>query len=201
MKGTPVRKHKLLIPLFVLALALGLAACGSSESDEDKIVDVIETSATSADPSNCTELQTAAFNEQNTQESGGAATKACEKEEEEDESNAESVEVSEVEVDGETATATAALTGGDLDGQTVELELVKEDGDWKLNELTGFVDFDAAKIIATLAEGFEEEESIEPALASCIVETLEESSDSEIEELVLNSSGAGFAELAEACQE
>jgi ABC-type glycerol-3-phosphate transport system substrate-binding protein len=202
MKGTPVLRHKLLLPLFVLALALGLAACGSSESDEDKIIDVIETSATSSDPSNCTELQTTTFNEQNTQESGDAATKGCEKEaKEDDEETAESVEVSEVKVDGDTATATAALTGGDLDAQTVELELVKDGDDWKLNEITGFVDFDAAKVIAMLAEGFEEEESIEPALASCIVETLEESSDSEVEELILNTSDEGFVGLVEACQE
>jgi ABC-type glycerol-3-phosphate transport system substrate-binding protein len=201
MKGTPVLRHKLLLPAFVLALALGLAACGgSSESDEDKIVDVIETSATSSDPSNCTELQTAAFNEQDTQESGDAATKACE-EEAKDEENAESVEVSEVEVDGDTATATTAITGGSLDGQTVELELVKDGDDWKLNELTGFVDFDSAQIVATLAEGLEEEESIEPKIASCIVETLENSDDSEIEDLVLNTGPVSFEELAESCIE
>jgi ABC-type glycerol-3-phosphate transport system substrate-binding protein len=190
----------LLLPILALVAAFAFAACGSSESDEDKVIDVIEASATTSDPSNCTELQTVAFNEQSTQESGDAATKQCE-EEAKDEETAESVEVSEVEVDGDTATATAAITGGDLDAQTVELEVVKDGDDWKLNELTGFVDFDAAKVIATLAEGFEEEEAIEPELASCIVETLEESSDSEVEELILNTSGEAFVEIVEACQE
>jgi ABC-type glycerol-3-phosphate transport system substrate-binding protein len=197
-----VPSPRLLLPLLVLALALALAACGgSSESDEDKVIDVIETSATSADPSNCTELQTAAFNEQSTQESGDAATKACEEEAKEDEGTAESVEVSKVKIDGDTATATAAVTGGDLDGQTLEIEAVKDGEDWKLNELTGFVDFDSAKIVAMLAEGLEEEESIEPKIASCIVETLENSDDSEIEELVLNTGPVSFEELAESCLE
>lgn len=195
-------RPRLLIPLLVLALALGLAACGgSSESDEDKVIDVIETSATSADPSNCTELQTAAFNEQNTQESGDAATKACEEEAKEDEGTADSVEVSEVEIDGDTATATVAVTGGDLDGQTLEVEAVKDGDEWKLNALTGFVDFDSSQIVATLAEGLEEEESVEPKIASCIVETLENSDDSEIEELVLNTGSVSFEELAESCVE
>jgi hypothetical protein len=191
----------LLLPILVLFAALTLAACGGSdESDEDKIVDVIETSATTSDPSNCTDLQTVQFNEQSTQESGDAATKECE-EEAKDEESADSAEVSEVEVDGDTASAVAALTGGDLDGQTLEIELVKDGGDWKLNELTGFVDFDAAKVVALLVEGLEEEDSIEPELASCIGETIEESSDSELEGLILNTSGAGFAEIVEGCQE
>ena len=195
-------RHRLLIPLSVLLLALGLAACGgSSESDEDEVIDVIETSATSPDPSNCIELQTVAFNEQSTQASGNEATKKCEEEAKEEEGTADSVEVSEVEVDGDTATATAAITGGDLDGQTVELEAVKDGDNWKLNELTAFVDFDPTPIIAGLAEGLEEEESIEPKIASCIIETLENSDDSEIEELVLNTGPVSFEELAESCIE
>jgi len=182
-------------------LALGLAACGgSSESDEDKIIDVIETSATSADPSNCTELQTVNFNEQNEQVSGEAANKECEKESA-DEETADSVDVSEVEVDGDKATTVVAITGGDLDGQTAEIEVVKDGDDWKLNELTGFAKFDAAKIVAGLAETFEEGESLEPELASCIIEALEESSDAEVEEVVLNATGQAFTELVEYCNE
>ena len=46
--------------------ALALAACGSSESDEDKIASVIETAATSTDPAGCKEAQTLAFMEQAT---------------------------------------------------------------------------------------------------------------------------------------
>lgn len=195
------RHRLLLLPILVLFAALALAACGGSdESDEDKIVDVIETSATSSDPSNCTELQTVNFNEQNEQVSGEDANKECEKEIA-DEETADSVEVSEVEIDGETATAVVAITGGDLDGQTPELELVKDGDDWKLNELTGFAEFDAGKIVAGLAESFEEDESIEPELASCIVEALEESSDAEVEEVVLNATGQAFTELVEFCNE
>jgi hypothetical protein len=38
-----------------------MVACGGGESDEEKIVDVIETSATSSDPAACKELATLNF--------------------------------------------------------------------------------------------------------------------------------------------
>ena len=57
--------HLLLLPALVLGLSLGLAACGGGgESDEDKIVETIETSATSTDPAICKETETLSFMEQ-----------------------------------------------------------------------------------------------------------------------------------------
>lgn len=68
---------------------------------------------------------------------GAEAVKTCEKEASE-ESGAESASVSNVEVDGSKATADVALTGGSLDGQGVEVALVKQGDQWKLDEITGF---------------------------------------------------------------
>jgi ABC-type glycerol-3-phosphate transport system substrate-binding protein len=200
MKGTPVLRHKLLIPAFIFALALGLAACGSSESDEDKIVDVIETSATSDDPASCTELVTQTFLDQVEEGEGKAALKECEEDAEDTSDNPDSVEVTEVEVDGSNATADAAFTGGGFDGQTLAIALVDDGGDWKLDEITGFAKFDQAKLVQTFQEQFEEGESIEPEITACIVESLEELEQAEFEELLLSGSPEGLIELAEACQ-
>lgn len=195
-------KGRLLIPVFVLLVvsALALAACGSSSSAESEIEEAIETAATSSNPSKCTEVETQAFTEQGNGESGKAAVKKCEEEATNGE-NAESVEVSNVEVEGSEATAEATINGSVLDGQTLEVALVEEEGDWKLNELTGFASFDQGKLVENFGNKLEESKEVEPELATCVVEGLEEASAEEVEELALNSSPEGFEEIAEECQE
>jgi ABC-type glycerol-3-phosphate transport system substrate-binding protein len=196
-----VPRHKLLLSSLALALALGLAACGGGgESDEDEVANAIETAATSTDPSTCTELVTLAFNDQTEDGEGKAATKECEEDAEDDSNNPESVDVTKVEVDGSSATADAAFTGGSFDGQTLGIELVEENGDWKLDQITGFTQFDKAKLVAAISTGLEEQEEIEPELASCMVEIFEEAEEEEFEELILGGSSRGFVEIAEACQ-
>jgi len=196
-----VPKHRLLLPLFVFVAALALAACGgSSESDEDKVVDVIETSVTSDDPAGCTEFVTQTFLDQSEEGEGKAALKECEEDAADTSDNPDSVDVTEVEVDGSNATANAAFVGGGFDGQTLSVALVEEDGDWKLDEITGFAEFDQAKLAGAFQEQLEKEGSIEPAITSCIVESLEELNQAEFEELLLGGSSEGFVEIAEACQ-
>lgn len=191
---------RLLLPVALLALAaFALAACGSSESDEDKVVDVIETSVTSTDPADCEALSTLAFMEQSTSSTGKDAVKACEEDAEDTSNDAEDVTVSEVEVDGSDATANVALVGGSLDGQTVTVALVEEDGDWKMDRITGFTKFDKESLVNGFEENFEESE-VEAPLAGCIVELLDESSNEELEELIVSGGEEGFVELAEECE-
>ncbi len=195
-----MNKRHLLLPVLLLISALALAACGSSgSSDESQIEEAIEKSATSTDPAACTEFGTQSFLEQSTQESGQAAVKRCEKEAGEPQTHAESVEVTEVEVEGEEATADAAISGGSFDGQTLEVALTKEEGQWKLNELTGFAKLDTAKLAEAFEKEFTKSGEISESLSSCIVEGIEESSQSEIEELILSGSPEGFEELAKEC--
>jgi ABC-type glycerol-3-phosphate transport system substrate-binding protein len=195
-----VPRPRLLIPLPILVLVLGLAACGGSgESDEDKVVNAIETAATSTDPSVCTELQTVAFVEQTQGEEGKVAVEACEDETSKGSNSPDSVKVTKVEVDGSNATADAAFVGGSFDGQTLRVALVEEDGDWKLDEATGFAKFDKAKLIAAFSSSLEEEK-VEPELASCLLEGIEEAEQDEFEELILGGSSQPIVELAEACE-
>jgi ABC-type glycerol-3-phosphate transport system substrate-binding protein len=192
--------HLLLLPALLVALALGLTACGGGESDEDKVIETIETAATSTDPAVCDETQTLSFIEQTTGSKGKEAKKECEQEAKAGENQPDSVKVSKVEVDGESATANAEFKGGLFDAQTLELALVGEDGDWKLDELTGFAKFDSEKLVDAFAEQIEEEPEIEPKTASCFVKGLEGLSDSELESIVVDSNTEVFGEIAQGCE-
>jgi hypothetical protein len=193
-----VSKRLLLLPCLLILSVLVLAACGSGSGDESKIEETIEKSATATDPADCTKLETQQFMEQTTQESGKAAVKSCEAEAEKEE-GAESAAVSNVEVEGSGATAEVALTGGSLDGQTLEVELVEAGDQWKLNEVVKFTKFDQAKLIETfegdLAEAANE---VSPKFAACFIETFKQDNRAEIEELIFGS-GRGFEEVAENC--
>lgn len=192
--------HLPALPLLVLVLSLGLAACGGGESDEDKIATTIEDAATSTDAAVCSETQTLAFMEQTTGTSGKGAEKQCEQEAEAGTNQPDSVTVSKVEVDGEKATADVEFKGGQFDEQTLQLALVEEDGAWKVDELSGFADFDPAPFVKALAEQIEEEPSIEPEVGSCIVEGIEELSKQELESIVVENNTEVFGEIAEGCQ-
>jgi hypothetical protein len=193
-----VSKRLLLLPCLLVLSALVLAACGSGGGDESKVEETIEKSATSTDPADCTKLETQQFMEQTTQESGKAAVKSCEEEAEKEE-GAESAAVSNVEVEGSSATAEAALTGGSLDGQTVEVELVEASDQWKLNEVIAFTKFDQAKLVETFEGDLSEASNeVSPKFAACFIETFKQADQAEIEELIFGS-GRGFEEIAENC--
>lgn len=195
---------KKLLPLFslaLLALVLGFAACGSGESDEDKIVEVIEISATSEDPADCEALSTQAFLEQTEFRQGVAAVKHCEENNEDDEDAPDSVEVSNVEIDGPSATAEAEFIGGDsITGQTFSLALVEQDGDWKLDEITGFAEFDQEALAKLFEEPVVKEAGAEyRPIARCIGSRIRKLSRSEAEELVIGGSEKPLEELIDPC--
>jgi hypothetical protein len=203
-----VKKSLLILPLVLLASALALSACGGGSSsssgggDETAIEEAIETSATSTEPSKCTEVQTEAFNEAETGASGEAALKACEEETKSEEAEpAESVTVSNISVNGESATAEVEIEGSALDGQGVEIGLAKEEGDWKLNEFLGFTNYDAAGIASFLEGKLNEEEGVEASLVQCITEGVEEMSQADAEAMVFEKNQEGFEEIVTSCNE
>jgi hypothetical protein len=179
-----------MLPFLLLAAALALSACGgggssSGSDDEAAIETVIEEDATSTDASKCTEFNTQKFNEQQSGASGKKATEACEEEAESNEEPAESVDVSNIKVDGETATAEAAINGSGLNGQTLELELAKEGGDWKLNEFLSFADYDAKALGEGIEVGLEETGEIPASTIKCFAEGVSKMSQAEAEEITL----------------
>jgi hypothetical protein len=190
-----------LVPLALLALAtLTLTACGGGGGDEGKIAEVIEKAETTADPRSCTELQTQRFNEQVSQQSGKAGTKACEKEAEAGEEQATSANVSNVSVNDGKATAEVEFKGGPLDSQTLDLALVQEDGDWKLDHVEGFADYDGKALGTVFKKRFEERpEGLSPKQAKCIARKVAGSSKAEAEELFFGGSSGPIVHLAESC--
>jgi ABC-type glycerol-3-phosphate transport system substrate-binding protein len=198
-----VKLRHLLLPCLLLLSALALAACGgggSDSGDEKSIEAAIVRSATTADPANCTEVETQAFVEQSSDESGAAAVKDCEKEAKDASNNAKTVKVTKIEVDGHEATADAAIVGGGFDSQVISISLVEEDGTWKLDELTGFARLDTARLAEIFGEKLEETGELTEAQTSCIVEGIEAASRAEAEELVLSGSSTPLVELAEGCE-
>lgn len=190
-----LKRRLALACLFALS-GLALVACGSSESDVGQIEEAIETSATSTDPADCAKLSTQRFMEQTTQSKGSEAVKECEKQVSE-EKGTEAATVSNVEVEGSKATADAAISGGSFEGQTMEVALVKEDDQWKLDELTRFAKFDKAKLIKAFEKTFADPSNeVNKRLASCLIEALEVGSQKEFEGLMLSGSAEGFEEIA-----
>jgi len=194
-----LRKRLLLIPCILLLSSLALAACGGESSDESEIKQAIEASATGNDPANCTDLVTPHFLEQTTQETGFDAVNKCE-EEASDGRGADSVTISNVEANDVKATADVALTGGGFDGQEVEVALEKQNGQWKLNEITGFAEFDEAKAIEALENGLAEPSSeVSKSLAACITKSFEKAPQAKFEEALLSATTDEFEELTEGC--
>jgi hypothetical protein len=195
-------KKRILVPLALLALAaLTISACGGGgSSDEGKITETIEQAATTSDPSNCTELETQRFVEQNSEEKGVGAMMACEKEAEEGEEEAEAAHVSNVSVNGSKATAEVEFEGGGLDAQTLELALVEEGGSWKLDQVEGFTKFDGAALGEAFEKEFEESpEGLSKKQATCIAQGIAKASKAQAEELLLSGSPEPIIELAEGC--
>ena len=192
---------RLLVPLALLALAcVALAACGGGGSNaESEVTEVIETAATTKDPSNCTELQTLRFTEQNTGEKGKAAIKSCEESAKEEE-EAEKAHVSNVSVNGEKATAEVEFIGGSLGSQTLAVALIEEDGNWKLDRIEGFAKYDGKALEETFLKQFEESpEGLSKQQYTCIAEGIGKASKAEAEEMFLSGSSAKIEELAKGC--
>jgi ABC-type glycerol-3-phosphate transport system substrate-binding protein len=199
-----VSKRLLLLPCLLILGGLMLAACGGGGGDEtSKVEETIETAATTTDPAECSRTQTQKFMEQTSDESGQAALKGCE-EEAENEEGAKSVNVFNVAVSGSSATAEAALSGGSLDGQTLEVALVKEGDRWKLNEVVKFTDFDQEKLVETFEREIKREIEESPGKASskfagCFIEAIKQADQAEIEGLILSGSSKGLEGAVKRC--
>jgi hypothetical protein len=181
--------------------ALTITACGGGGSSaEDKITETIETAATTSDPSNCTEIETQRFVEQNSEEKGKAAVKSCEKEAEAGNEQAEAANVSNVSVNGSKAAAEVEFEGGPLGSQTLEVALVEEGGTWKMDQVEGFAKYDGAALGEAFEKEFEEEpEGLNKEQATCIAQGIAKSSKAEAEALFFSGSPESIIELAEGC--
>jgi hypothetical protein len=198
-----MRARRFLAPLTLLVAApLLLAACGSDDGgseDEDQITEVIETSVKSTDPADCTKLQTQAFTEQSSFETGEAAIAQCEEDVADTSDDPDSVEVSSVEVDGEAATADIAFAGGSFDGSTVSVSLLKEGDQWKLDSIDDIPEFNRDGFQQAFSDGITSAEDVPPQVADCIVEAFGSASDEQIKAAFLSGEADQFNGLFAEC--
>ena len=198
------KTHAIAVMVAAILAALALAACGGDDGggseDEDQITEAIEKSATEADASACTEFQTQNFVEQTSGGTGEEAVERC-REGQQEEPLAESVDVSDIEIDADSASAAAALNGGFIDGQSLELGLAKEDGQWKLDELVGFAEFDRAKYVDSIVQGIGEETGGAQEIQTCVRQAIEEVSDAQLQATFLENDDAVFERSLAPCFE
>lgn len=186
------------LALLLAAALLSLAACGGS-GDEGKIAATIEKAATTSEPSNCTELETQRFVEQNNRQTGKAALEACEKGAEEGKKEARSVDVSNVSVNGGKATARAKFEGGSLSSQTIEVALVEAEGTWKLDQIEGFAEYDGKALGERFEKQFEEEGRLSPKQSRCLARKIADLSRAEAEEVFLGGLVGPARALSKSC--
>jgi hypothetical protein len=127
----------------VVLLALFVVQRLNATDEETRIERVVEAAATSTSPRVCDELMTTRYLEQRWGARAPYADEVCESDV--GESPADSVEVARVDVAGEHATVLARSVGGGSDGSQRRVELVNEDGRWKLDRLVAVVDFDRGR--------------------------------------------------------
>jgi Domain of unknown function (DUF4878) len=183
-----------------LFAALAISACGSSNdnsADEDQITTAITQAATSGDPSACTKYQTVKFDEQTSSGQGQAAVRSCEKDAAQ--TAADNVDVTDVNVDGDTATATVKATGSIFDGQTLNIALVKEGDQWKLDQFKGFEDFNRDAIIAAFQKQLAQEAGSTPQAVQCVVQQFQNASDAQIESMFTSSNPQAENQLFAPC--
>ena len=192
-------QKKLVLPVLLAAAlaALFLAACGG-DSEEDKIVETVEAAAVSTDPAECKLYLTQAFMEQTEIETGKAAVESCEENAGEAADNPDSVSVDAVEIDGTNATAEVAFEGGNLNGQTLKVRLIEENGEWKLDWIDVFVDFDRDAFQASFEAGFAKS-GLTPEQQECTRKGIEAATDGQLEQLVTSGKTIVAAELFGNC--
>jgi hypothetical protein len=186
-----------------LFAVLALAACGSSSdngssADQAQIKQALTAAATSGDPAACTKYQTLKFTEQTSGPAKGqAAIRACEKDAKS--TAAKSLDITDVSVNGDSATAVAKATGSIFDGQTLKVALVKENGQWKLDEFQGFENFDKNAIInAVTALGNQQGESAQAN--NCVKQQFEQASEQTIQSAFVGNDQQAQQQLFGPCQ-
>lgn len=113
----------------ILALVLG---GGEEKTEEDRVNEAAEEIMTTDSKTACSDLATQEYAEKATRVEGTGAFDKCD---EDPAALSDSADISSTEVNGTKATVEAKGEGGQLDGEEVELSLVKEEDKWKLDEL------------------------------------------------------------------
>jgi hypothetical protein len=199
-------RRLLLAPLVALLVACGGSSskggddAKSSPGDKAAVTAAIKEAATSTDPATCTRLETQRFVEQNELVKGPAAVQRCREHAADTADNPHTTNVSGVKVAGDVATARAAFEGGNLDGQAIDLRLVKQQGRWKLDHIDDFAKFDRKRFLTALGASLARPPSSQaPDTVKCIVGRIGGLSDSDIQGIYVNGDAGTLASVSGPC--
>jgi hypothetical protein len=188
-----------------ISTSLMVAACGGGGDDggerdqRAEIAGVIETVVLGDDPATCRTLRTQRFVEQQAFELGDAAVRDCEEDAADTSNDPQDVDVRDVLVDGDEATAALAVTGGPYDGSTLDLALVKEGDQWKLDRFTGFEHLEVETLKRGFIEELESTGQVPPAILDCIRGAIERTSAEQIKQAVVSGTEGALFSLFESC--
>jgi hypothetical protein len=189
-----------LVPLVALLVACGGSGSKGSGDDSAAVAAAVKQAAANTDPASCTRLETQRFMEQNELVKGKAALQRCREHAKDVAGNPRTTNVSGVKIDGSVARARAAFEGGDLDGQTIDLRLVKQQGHWKLDHIDDFAKFNRTRFLAALGSSLKRPPSSQaPETVTCIVSRIGGLSDAAIQGIYVNADAGRLAAASGPC--
>jgi hypothetical protein len=182
------RRGRICVSSLALPLALAAGACGSSSSGGGsgaaKVRSAIDSALTTSDPAVCTAAYTRRYVEQTQLTKGRDAVPTCRRALREGRP-AKRTTISRVRVSGDRARARVAIEGGDEDGATYDLRLVRDARAWKLDRITG-VELDLERYLRAGERQLTRPPDAMPAKdAGCVVARLRRSGESRLERAII----------------
>lgn len=178
-----LRHRTLLLPCLLLSLVL--AACGGGGSEEARIEKAIQASLLSDEPLRCSGPITARLRSELTAVRSERSSECGEDEAGGDGEEGDSSAIDEVEISGSTATVQIRESRGS-NVVTLEAALVREDGEWKLDELVRLVGDSGASLRRLFKEALAERDELSTAKRQCIADLVEDLPGKELEDAILH---------------
>lgn len=187
-------QRRLFIPIAVSVLALGIAACGGDGNsssgggagdDKAEIAQAIKRAFTTQDGNvSCKELSSKAFI---TRVYGDVAQ--CLKVEAKDhDPPPEAVPVSDITVTGDTGTAHARFVGGETDGTNGTIQMRKESGDWRMDDLGA--DLLRSVLTKGMSDELKKDDTFKkPAVRNCVTKIITDLPDARLKEFAYGAIG------------
>jgi hypothetical protein len=197
------RRGRICATSLALPLALVAGACGSSSSDdggggEANVRSAIHGALTTSDPGVCTAAFTRRYVEQTQLTKGRDAVPTCRRALR-DGKPAKDTTISAVRVSGDRARARVAIQGGDEDGATYELRLVRDASTWKLDRISG-VELDFERYLSAGEKQLTRPPDALPAKdAGCVVTRLRRSGEARVERAIVAADASIVRDTVVAC--
>jgi hypothetical protein len=201
------RPTQLLCALVALVALLAMAGCGGSggssstggTSNQNQIKDAISTAVTSTDPADCTKLETLTFMEQIHFTTGRTAVRTCQRDAPDTSDDPDSVTITNVVVHGANATADVTFHGGGFDGSTLAMALVKQGGQWKLDQITGVPQFDLPAFEAAFTQRLGSHQRVPGQALQCIRSQLNQAGANAVKNALISGDSSQLLNLIGTC--